>query len=547
MDFGILNFGRAGIMHLWVKFKVNCFWLPAVARREVLQMEGHGTKTPGGVCFASKGFSFHPFFPDCNREIDLVLYYIYVPDLLCALKRAKSGRSPGPVMLPVETLELLPYFLKRSLLDYYNHCYASSTAPTHWTLSKVVMLYKRNNKDSRSPSSYRPLSLANSIYKVYASMIQSRLAYYLDHRLQPQQFGFRSGRSLSTPLFILRRLTELFERHSSSLYILFLDWSQASDSVTHSALRASLLRYGVPEQTVSSIMALYHEGQFYVQDQFSTSSTRSIGRGIRQGCPLSPYLFVIVLSALTHDLHVIFQALFGFSPWTHSANLHLTDVEYAADTVLVSCTNITLMCRLHLLQYLALRIGLSLNPSKCQLLAIHGNLPVSLSRLSRPVLASIVPLPLPIQLVSRHYCHLLSHYVLPNALVLLLHPYPLLLLISFTVALRLPQPSNSLNLFSDTHLFPNVRSFVLMLPLSNPSCYMVWNLKPFPQLRSQKLILFILRLSDRSFKSKVHITTVFCNRPILIVPTNTFKLFVAKCYQLLFPILFEFPTYVLYT
>ena len=160
------------------------------------------------------------------------------------------GRSPGPDLLPVETLKLLPYYLKRSLLDYYNHCYLTSSAPSHWKLSKVVMLYKGNNKDSRSPSSYRPLSLANCIFKVYASMIQSRLAHYLDHRLQPQQFGFRAGRSISTPLFILRRLTELFERHSSSLYIFFLDWSQAFDSVSHPALRAALRRYGVPDLTV---------------------------------------------------------------------------------------------------------------------------------------------------------------------------------------------------------------------------------------------------------------------------------------------------------
>ena len=224
-----------------------------------------------------------------------------MPDPLRALKRAKSGRAPGPDQLPVETLKLLPYYLKCSFLEYYNHCFLTSTAPTHWKLSKVVMLYKGINK-----------------------------------RLQAQQFGFRAGRSISTPLFILRRLTELFERHSSSLYMLFLDWSQAFDSVSHPALRAALLRYGVPPQTVNSIMALYHQAQFFVPDQLSTSSTCSIGRGIRQGCPLSPYLFVVVLSAISDDLHSIFQALFGLSPWTHSANLHLTDVEYADDTVLIS-------------------------------------------------------------------------------------------------------------------------------------------------------------------------------------------------------------------
>ena len=62
------------------------------------------------------------------------------------------------------------------------------------------MIYKGNQKKSRSPSSYRPISLANSIYKVYACMIQQRLSHSIDHLL-PNQYGFRAKRSLSTPFF----------------------------------------------------------------------------------------------------------------------------------------------------------------------------------------------------------------------------------------------------------------------------------------------------------------------------------------------------------
>ena len=95
--------------------------------------------------------------------------------------------------------------------------------PNIGNLQKVVMLFKGGTKNSRSPSSYRPISLVNTIYKLYATLLQQRLSASLEPHLSPQQFGFRKNRSLSTPLFIIRRLLEIFERHTTSLYVLFLD------------------------------------------------------------------------------------------------------------------------------------------------------------------------------------------------------------------------------------------------------------------------------------------------------------------------------------
>ena len=191
-------------------------------------------------------------------------------ELYRAFRRTKTGRAPGPDNLPMETLRHLPHPIKRILLSHYNDCLLTGTAPDHWKLSKVVMIYKGNQKNSkknsRAPSSYRPISLANSIYKVYACMLQQRLAHSIDHLLHPNQYGFRAGRSISTPLFLLRRLTEIFERHSTSLYILFLDWSQAFDSIGHPHLAASLRRYGIPPLLVDARMALYQNCQFFVTD-----------------------------------------------------------------------------------------------------------------------------------------------------------------------------------------------------------------------------------------------------------------------------------------
>ena len=140
-------------------------------------------------------------------------------------------------------------------------------------------------------------------------MLQQRLAHSIDNFLHPNQYGFRAGRSISPPLFLLRRLREIFQRHSTSLYILFLIWSQAFDSIRHPHLAASLRRYGIPPLLVDAIMAPYQNCQFFVTDPSGDSPYFPLARGIRQGCPN------IRTSLLFHEI-------FSCTPWTFPAPTH---------------------------------------------------------------------------------------------------------------------------------------------------------------------------------------------------------------------------------
>lgn len=93
--------------------------------------------------------------------------------------------------------------------------------------------------------------------------IQIRFARALNSHLQPQQYGSRFGRSIRSPLFLIRRLIEMIARHSASRYILFLDGPRPFfDPISHRALEIALLRYGVPPRRTASIMALYHQSSF---------------------------------------------------------------------------------------------------------------------------------------------------------------------------------------------------------------------------------------------------------------------------------------------
>ena len=165
--------------------------------------------------------------------------------------------------------------------------------------------------------------------------------------------AFLRGRSTASPLFIIRRLLEIHERHGISFYALFLDWAQAFDSVSHEALKTSLTRIGLPPHYVNCVMAIYASATFRVREGSTLSNSYSFKRGIRQGCPLSPCLFIIVLSVLFEDLYSSFRSLFQVLPSVLSFDKPITDIEYADDTLLVARTAQALNRLLHLLQYLA--------------------------------------------------------------------------------------------------------------------------------------------------------------------------------------------------
>ena len=294
-------------------------------------------------------------------------------ELNIVLRSLSRGRAPGPDSITTEMLKGAPHILKLFLLDHFNHCVATSSTPDSWALSEVVMLVKKIQNDTRDLSNYRPISLTNSMYKIFASLIQKRLSHHFDDRIRSTQFGFRAKRSTTQPIHIMRRILEVFERQQNSLHLLFLDWSKAFDSVSFHSIETALIHFGVPTALVKSILSLYSSPKFTVRDAGFSSELSSQTRGLRQGCPLSPYLFNFVLSHLFHDVEQSYVSQFGLLSGVINTPFPFWDLEYADDTVLLSNSSQQITRLLHLLQYHAHLRGLTLNLDKCAHLRLNSD------------------------------------------------------------------------------------------------------------------------------------------------------------------------------
>ena len=111
-------------------------------------------------------------------------------ELQTALSKLRRGRAPGPDNLRSDIILLLDYYGEQQLLELYNQCWASKTIPKGWKDAIAVSFYKGKGDDA-DPSNYRPISLLNTTYKIYATMLQERLANSYDSRIRQNQYGFR--------------------------------------------------------------------------------------------------------------------------------------------------------------------------------------------------------------------------------------------------------------------------------------------------------------------------------------------------------------------
>ena len=126
-------------------------------------------------------------------------------------------------------------------------------------------------------------------------------------------------------------------------------------------------------------MSLYSTSTFQVRQKGFLSQTKNQSRGVRQGCPLSPYLFIIVLSHLMDEVQTKYEATYGPVPTLFNATSPLWDLEYADDTVLLGRTAQTVQRFLDILVPLAYDKGLVLNSDKCEHLSIGSDLDLNLT------------------------------------------------------------------------------------------------------------------------------------------------------------------------
>ncbi|XP_056403189.1 transmembrane protein 260 isoform X1 [Hyla sarda] len=221
-----------------------------------------------------------------------------------AISHLPTGKSPGPDGYTARFFKTLKDSLLPILCKTFNSIAPNLGFPTA-SLSAYITVIPKEGRDPGLCSSYRPISLLNVDLKLFAKLLADRLALVLGPLVHPDQSGFmrsREARDNTVRAFsVINRATTL----KKPLLLLSLDAEKAFDRVDWGFLRATLEQIGLGPAMMGRVMALYRDPQARVRVNGSLSSPFPIRNGTRQGCPLSPLLYILcmehLLTALRSD------------------------------------------------------------------------------------------------------------------------------------------------------------------------------------------------------------------------------------------------------
>ncbi|MCW0925848.1 reverse transcriptase family protein [Streptococcus anginosus] len=198
-------------------------------------------------------------------------------------------------------------------------------------LEKVSFHSNPKERQCQRMLNYHTIALISHASKVMLKILQARLQQYVNRELPDVQAGFRKGRGTRDQIANICWIIEKAREFQKNIYFCFIDYAKAFDCVDHNKLWKILQEMGIPDDLTCLLRNLYEGQEATVRTGHGTTDWFQIGKGVCQGCILSPYLFNLYAEYIMQNAGLD-EAQAGI----RVARRNINNLRYADDTTLMA-------------------------------------------------------------------------------------------------------------------------------------------------------------------------------------------------------------------
>jgi hypothetical protein len=273
-----------------------------------------------------------PSFVDEQGNQDLFVE-VTEAELKETLLSFQKDKSPGPDGWTIEFYRGFFDLIGADLLKVIEESRTNGRIHSPFNSTFIALIPKVN--DPQSFDDFRPISLCNCIYKIIAKIIARRLKPFLSEAISKEQFRFLEGRQIHEAIGVAQEGLHSLKTARTKGEILKIDLSKAYDRVSWAYIRLLLTHLGFEVPFIKWVMACISSVSFAVLINGAASPFFISERGLRQGFPLSPLLFLLVAEGLSKAIDTTTRAG-NFQGIQVAPGMRITHLLFV-DDVLIFC------------------------------------------------------------------------------------------------------------------------------------------------------------------------------------------------------------------
>jgi hypothetical protein len=254
----------------------------------------------------------------------------------------------------------------------FNKCLEEKKIPLSWKQSTTILIYKKGSSDV--PSNFRPIALMSCIYKLFTSILSSRISKFAikEELISTEQKSAKPSEGCHEHSFTLQSVVADCKRNQKNCFFAWLDLRNAFGSISHDAIYTTLEHMGFSESLISLIRDIYTDSTMVIRTKKDEETDPiPVHAGVKQGCPVSPILFNLTTELLIRTAKSRCDKNSSIPYQLHGHPVSI--LAYADDLVLMSRTCDGLQSLLNDVSLAADILNLNFRPDKCASLSLTCN------------------------------------------------------------------------------------------------------------------------------------------------------------------------------